>query len=540
MTNERETIAALQAEVATLRARVAELEQEVTRCRITVPEQAKLLQSFLDNLPAIIFAKDRQGRFLLNNQQFLNTYQLDVDSIIGQTLYDLFPRETADRMWNSEKAVFETGEPVHVELQVPEPDGLHTRMTIKFPIHDTHGNIYAVGGIATDITERRQAEEEVRVFKALAEFAPDAIGIAATDGTITYANPAFRAMFGYGDNIIGMSNMLVFTEEEQQQRVPGVIEEVLRLGSWTGRLTGQHKGGHTIPLHLSAFLIADEDGRPQAMPAILRDISEQERQAQAVQSSEERLRAIIEKIPVGVCITTQEQHFEYVNPAYCEIYGYAPEELIGNPFTMVVPEENRPLMRALHDKFVEEGTEIRGEWTVVRKDGTPLTILADAAAITGEDGNPRKVTFVMDITPLKQAEQERQLLQEQIIEAQQAAIRELSTPLIPLSDSVVLMPLIGSIDTNRAQQVMEALLEGIAMHQADIAILDITGVSVVDTQVANALIQSAQAVRLLGAQVILTGIGPAMAQTLVHLGADLSSIQTRGSLQRAIIDALRG
>jgi anti-anti-sigma regulatory factor len=85
---------------------------------------------------------------------------------------------------------------------------------------------------------------------------------------------------------------------------------------------------------------------------------------------------------------------------------------------------------------------------------------------------------------------------------------------------------------------MESLLEGVAHHQAETAILDITGVSVVDTQVANALIQAAQAVKLLGAQVVLTGIGPAMAQTLVGLGADLSSIVTRGNLQSGIAYAI--
>lgn len=136
-------------------------------------------------------------------------------------------------------------------------------------------------------------------------------------------------------------------------------------------------------------------------------------------------------------------------------------------------------------------------------------------------------------------EHERLMLQQQMIDAQQAAIRELSTPLIPLSDHVVLMPLIGSVDTLRAQQVMEVLLEGIATHHADTAILDITGVSVVDTQVANAIIQAAQAVKLLGAQVVLTGIGPSMAQTLVNLGIDLNSLTTRGSLQQAIAWALK-
>jgi anti-anti-sigma factor len=129
-------------------------------------------------------------------------------------------------------------------------------------------------------------------------------------------------------------------------------------------------------------------------------------------------------------------------------------------------------------------------------------------------------------------------LQQQIIDAQRDTLRELSTPLIPITDEVMIMPLIGTIDSGRAQMVMEALLEGVARHQARLVILDITGVAVVDTQVAQAFIQAAQAVRLLGAQVMLTGIQPQIAQTLVTLGVDLSDIITRGSLQAGIASAL--
>lgn len=86
---------------------------------------------------------------------------------------------------------------------------------------------------------------------------------------------------------------------------------------------------------------------------------------------------------------------------------------------------------------------------------------------------------------------------------------------------------------------METLLEGVARHQAALVILDITGVAVVDTQVAQGLIQATQAVKLLGAQVILTGIQPQFAQTLVHLGIDLRGIQTRSSLQAGIAAALQ-
>ena len=111
--------------------------------------------------------------------------------------------------------------------------------------------------------------------------------------------------------------------------------------------------------------------------------------------------------------------------------------------------------------------------------------------------------------------------------------------MIPISDDVVVMPLIGTMDSRRAQQVLETVLEGVASSHARVAILDITGVAVVDTQVANALMRAAQAVKLLGAQVILTGIRPEVAQTLVGLGVDLNGIVTQATLQSGIAFAMR-
>jgi rsbT co-antagonist protein RsbR len=149
---------------------------------------------------------------------------------------------------------------------------------------------------------------------------------------------------------------------------------------------------------------------------------------------------------------------------------------------------------------------------------------------------------VLDITDRKQAEEaiRQSQIQQEIIQAQQATLEELSTPLIPISDTVMVMPLIGSMDSRRAQQVLDTLLHGVAVARAEIAIIDITGVSIVDTQVANALIRAAQAVKLLGAQVMLTGIRPEVAQTLVGLGIDLSTMITRGTLQSGIALAIQG
>jgi anti-anti-sigma regulatory factor len=180
----------------------------------------------------------------------------------------------------------------------------------------------------------------------------------------------------------------------------------------------------------------------------------------------------------------------------------------------------------------------QGQLPMRRPNGTYWDMQMNAVALTDANGEGRLVAFVRDVTAQQQAEAERLALQQQLIEAQATALRELSTPLIPITNGVVAMPLVGTIDSSRAQQIMETLLEGIGTHVAETAILDITGVRIVDTQVAQALLQAAQAARLLGAQVVLTGIRPEVAQALVHLGADLHTMVTHSNLQSGIAYAL--
>ncbi|MBN1485831.1 MAG: GAF domain-containing protein [Chloroflexia bacterium] len=128
------------------------------------------------------------------------------------------------------------------------------------------------------------------------------------------------------------------------------------------------------------------------------------------------------------------------------------------------------------------------------------------------------------------SERQRQLLD---------MVRELSTPLVPITDQVLVLPLVGTIDSERAQQIMDVLLEGITKRRARVVILDITGVPVVDTSVANYILQATQAVGLLGAECILVGITPEVAQTVVGLGVDLRQLTTRSDLQGGVEYALR-
>jgi len=128
---------------------------------------------------------------------------------------------------------------------------------------------------------------------------------------------------------------------------------------------------------------------------------------------------------------------------------------------------------------------------------------------------------------------------EHTIQMQQEAIRELSTPVLLLRPSLLLLPIIGLIDTQRARQLTEQLLRSVRSNRAKVVVIDVTGVPSVDTKVANHLVQAVEAARLMGAVSIVTGIAPDIAQTMVKLGIDLMRITTVGDLQSGIEEAER-
>ena len=128
---------------------------------------------------------------------------------------------------------------------------------------------------------------------------------------------------------------------------------------------------------------------------------------------------------------------------------------------------------------------------------------------------------------------------ERTVSMQKIALQELSASLIPVFDKISVMPLVGTIDTERAKLIMENLLEGVVKQRAEVVLLDITGVPVVDTMVAHHIIQAADAVRLVGAKCMLVGIRPEIAQTIVTLGIELNDFTTTSTLRRGMQEALK-
>ncbi|WP_437969796.1 PAS domain-containing protein [Sorangium sp. So ce260] len=270
------------------------------------------------------------------------------------------------------------------------------------------------------------------------------------------------------------------------------------------------------------------------------DVTAQMRAQREVQSLNGRLRtflALAENAPDSIVVTERGQ-ITYANPAFLRMYGYG-AEVVGTPLLDLVDAEGRALL----DAHLQEGASpgaARAIVTCRRHDGSTFPGEVSTFRIRDEGGQiDAEGAIVRDLTDQRRAEQERQQLQEDLIAAQQRAIRELSTPLIPLAKRLVVMPLVGTIDSVRSEQILETLLQGITAHQAAVAILDTTGVRSMDEQVASSLLRTAGAARLLGTEVILTGISPEVARALVEIGADLSGVATRGTLEAGVAYALR-
>lgn len=377
-------------------------------------------------------------------------------------------------------------------------------------------------------------------FQLLADAALDGVVLSIIGGPITYANRAFMTMSGFGDRAIGS----MIADYHSPANLPRVSAEVMPQltaeGRWQGELEHTRPDGSSWMAQLSAVVIAGPDGRPMSIGTIFRDVSEQRRNELALRNLYHRVEQSFATSPLATLEADNQGTITRWNPAAERIFGWSLEEAIGqNAIALLVPNV------ALEHVEMIVSTLLQGEATNSRnqnitKDGQIITCRWHNAVL--RDTNDTVLGWLSqteDITEQLRAIAERTALQEQVIEAQQAALREIGTPIVPISDGVVAMPLIGAIDSRRAEQIIETLLEGVSASRAAIAIIDITGVQVVDTQVANALLRAAQAVRLLGTEVLLTGIRPEVAQTLVGLGLDLSGIITLASLQSGIAYALR-
>jgi rsbT co-antagonist protein RsbR len=285
----------------------------------------------------------------------------------------------------------------------------------------------------------------------------------------------------------------------------------------------------------------DADGALIGTIGVARDVTEQlqaQRELAAQTASLREQAELLDLAHNAILVRKLDGTITLWNHGAERLYGVRKAEAIGRvSHTLLQTVFPAPLADIERELFARGFWE--GELLHTRSDGQKVCVASRWVLRRGEDGADDAVLAInTDITERKQAEEEAARRQQEIIRAQAQAIEELSTPLIPITDEILVMPLIGMMDSIRAKQVMHTLLTGLASSRGKFAILDITGVPVVDTAVANAILQAAQAARLLGTEVILTGIRPEVAQTLVHIETKIAHIITCGTLQAGIQHAL--
>jgi PAS domain S-box-containing protein len=222
------------------------------------------LQAFLEYSPSIMFIKDLEGRFLLVNRTFESAFALTAAEVLGRTDAELFRPEEAEKFMTDDQATLASGHPTGFEDFVTEVDGLHTTLVHKFPLRDASGNIYALGGIATDISERCRTEAALRRsegrYRSLVDSARDAIFTISPEGVITSLNPAAEAITGWSnEKWIGQSFMPLL-DAEDQPRAADYLRRVLsgeRLDVF--ELHIRKKDGGSVPLEFTITAQRDEE-----------------------------------------------------------------------------------------------------------------------------------------------------------------------------------------------------------------------------------------------------------------------------------------
>ncbi|TKC99702.1 PAS domain-containing protein [Polyangium fumosum] len=405
-----------------------------------------------------------------------------------------------------------------------------------------------IASLEARVAELEQEQHELRMSAAQSHALVAAVAEISwstnADGSTGLASPQWCALTGQTvEELQGIGWADALHPEDRAQAAMAWQNAVAARGVYDVEFRLRHQDGVYHQYWSIGVPHVLEDGSIRKWIGCCVDVTEQRQMERALRMSEERSRSITLRLPVAVFETDAEGRTRFVNDSWSAVTGVPARQALGDGW-----------LRALHSDDVKETVEKWSElvrageqkqtidFRICLPDGSLRWVSARAVPLRDAEGEIEGfIGTLTDISDRLQAEQllRETMTQNEVIEAQRQRLADLSTPLIPITDRILTMPLVGALDPERAEQVLTTLLEGVSRTGAAVAILDITGVAVVDTQVASALLRAAQAARLLGAEVILSGIRAEVAQTLVGLGAEFGNIMTTSSLKVGIDRAMK-
>lgn len=516
---------------------------EAEKREVELLARLALCEQVLDGLPDLIAVKDTERRFILTNRAFEEHHGVKRTELLRHTEESLGWPSAARNRERDEQVVSAIVVDIASET-IPRSDGRSPPFHIMcVPLRDQQhrivGTIESARPIRDDESSsaEQQTERAQEHTKSLLRAIPDMYFLLDKEGTFV----DFSAGRGL-DTALPPALFLNKRISETNPDIAGWVMKLMHEAHATGNLL-RHEyqmfiAGHWIDYEARLFATS-----PEHTLYIVREITATKQVERQLRDAEARFRAIEDQSMFGVFMF-QNGKLTYANRQFADIFGIAPQSLLDTGGLAAVEMKTDGFNLTDFLRSIEEargGLDAARGQCVFRaegKDGAPLFIETFGARVTYGDA-PAVVGVTLDITARQDAERNQRMMQEELIRIQEAMVVELSTPLIPISDDALAMPVVGILDERRAEQMMDRLLAGISHSGARIVIIDVTGLSAVTEQTGNLLIRCAQAALLLGAKVLLTGMRGEVARTLVAAGADFSGILTLATLQEGIKYALK-
>ncbi|CAD7767952.1 PAS fold protein [Candidatus Methanoperedenaceae archaeon GB37] len=494
---------------------------------------ARAKVAYLDNMPTYMAVTDLEGNLQFTSAVTIKKFGWTLEDVIGTRFDQMawwdYSRDVQERMREvvSEAAAKGKSFEFEVDLRIGEE-----LVPIKYtcdPLVDENGEIYALLHTGTRIDELRAAITDAQQKVAYLDNMPTYMAVTDLEGNLQFTSAVTIEKFGIKlEDVLGTRfDQMPWWEysEDVQRRMKEVYERAAKGEEFEFEVDVK-MGENLYPIKYTCEPLRNEKGE---IYAILHTGTRIDELRAALDDARAKV-AYLNNIPTPVMVVDREFTIQFVNPSWSEMVGITPEDAVGRKCYDLVRSadcqtERCCIARAIMDESVitceRVVHSVRGDITT-RYTGAPLKD-AEGKIVGG-------LEYLVNISDLKRLMEEEKKLSE--------AILKLSTPIIQIWDKVLLLPLIGTIDEERAEQIVENLLGGIVATGTEVVIIDLSGVPMVDTMATHQLLKTESAARMLGARVIFTGLSPAIAQTMTKLGIDLARLETRQSLRVGLEEAI--
>jgi len=511
------------------------------------------MMEFFQKAPVLMCVLDMENRMLHPNEAWTRVTGHSVNELHGSLVDERVHPDDRDPSHRTSRVSLEAQGAIVQESRFRCADGTFRWLEWTMRVIFERALVYCC--VRAVDQPRRATLTAARRLETYLRRAPVAMIEIDTERGITEWSTGAEKIFGHTRaEVLGKGLVDLVVPEHLRTQVRDVSAQLRAQKSEGGRFgAGQNitKDGRLIHCEWHNAPILDDDGNVRSILSIAVDITEVAQQRARAEESVARFDLLMrgsrsgfwDVKPVDPMAPLAVDDPIYVSDGTARLLGFsqesAPKTL--NEFARYLhPEDTEFVSKAFHNHIAEHRNESYFEYRLVRVDGSPVWIGATWYALWNDDGGLARLA--MSFTDIS----ERKLVEEDqrdklaLIERQAMAIRELSTPILEVHEGVLCLPVIGVVDSGRAAEMMNIVLSAVVSEQARFLIIDLTGVPVLDTSTADRLLAIARAAGLVGAQTVITGLQPAVAQTVVTLGVAMGDVKTLRNLKDGLRYCLRG